>query len=102
MTRKPKPLQNESHLTRLERLANSMIDTAEATSDPESKGTAARAAIMVFAELRKAEAAERKAEGEITPAQMLERIRRMSATERAQFIRSAQGVDADAGRSGLA
>jgi hypothetical protein len=52
--------------------------------------------------LRKAEAAERKAEGEITPAQMLERIRRMSATERAQFIRSAQGVDADAGRSGLA
>ncbi len=57
---------------------------------------------VIHGELRKAEAAARNAEGDITPAQMLERIRRMSASERTQFIRSVTHADADAGKSGLA
>jgi hypothetical protein len=57
---------------------------------------------QVSGELRKAEAAARSADGDITPAQMLERIRRMSAAERTQFLRAATHADADQGKSGLA
>jgi hypothetical protein len=57
---------------------------------------------VVNAELRKAEAAARNAEGDISPQQMLERIRRMPAGERAQFMRTLQHTDADQGKSGLA
>jgi hypothetical protein len=57
---------------------------------------------VVNAELRKAEAAARSADGDITPAQMLERIRRMGQAERTQFLRAATHADADQGKSGLA
>jgi hypothetical protein len=57
---------------------------------------------LVAAELRKAENAARKADGDLTPQLMLERIRRMSAGERALFLRQATHADADQGKSGLA
>ncbi len=57
---------------------------------------------VVNAELRKAEAAARNAEGDISAPQMLERIRRMPANERQQFLRAATHADQDQGKSGLA
>jgi paraquat-inducible protein B len=57
---------------------------------------------VVNAELRKAEHAARNADAEITPTQMLERVRRMPTAERHQFMRTVQNLNADAGKSGLA
>ena len=56
----------------------------------------------VAAEQRKAEAAARKADEDMSPERMLDKIRRMSKQDRAQLLRQMQTVDADAGRSGLA
>lgn len=53
-------------------------------------------------ELRKAEKAARSEDSEYTPAAMLDRIRRMSASERQSFARAVTGLAQDAGKSGLA
>ncbi len=57
---------------------------------------------MTGSELRKSEKAARSEDSEFTPAAMLDRIRRMSTTERQSFARSVAGLNADAGKSGLA
>jgi len=56
----------------------------------------------VQAEQRKSEAAQRKADEDMSPERMLERIRRMPAKDQAQLIRQMQTVVSDAGKSGLA
>lgn len=53
-------------------------------------------------ELRKAEKAARSEDSEYTAPAMLDRIRRMSTAERQQFARAVAGLNADAGKSGLA
>ncbi len=56
----------------------------------------------VQAEQRRSEAAQRKADEELSPETLLDRVRRMSARDRRELLRQMQGIDADAGKSGLA
>jgi len=52
--KKTKPLSDEeTRIARLERLADTMIETAEHAGDPEIQSTTARSALMVVGELRR-------------------------------------------------
>ncbi len=100
------------------RLASSMLDTGlrgleayvTATAETVAESRDVEAATdfahlltkvaVVAGELRKAEAAERKAASEISKADMVEAARRMDATERARFVRELQAIDSR--KSGLA